>query len=105
MQYRLRTAGVQPVYVEDALVWHYVPTDRCTVEWLRHRARRMGASRGHQRRQTGGIKLSSVAYVTLHFLRALAVRLANAGKAPEKRLASELDLIHHAANLREYFKG
>ena len=40
MQARLRRDGVKSVYVPDAMVWHYVPADRCSPEWAIARAYR-----------------------------------------------------------------
>ena len=105
MQWRLRKVGVRPVYVKDALIWHYVPKERCTVEWLRNRAQRMGSSRGHLRRHTGGIRLKSIGYVTFHFARAVLHHFRQIRKPIEHRLESELDLIEQTANLKSYFRG
>lgn len=33
MQERLLAAGVVGRYLPDALVWHYVPRERCSPEW------------------------------------------------------------------------
>lgn len=37
MQQRLLHSQVRGQYVSQALVWHYVPTSRCSVEWSIHR--------------------------------------------------------------------
>ena len=37
MQLRLKRHGAQAHFVEDARVWHYVPVERCTVDWALHR--------------------------------------------------------------------
>ncbi len=44
MQRRLRALGVRPVYVPDALVWHWVPAERCTPRWALRRAYRAGVA-------------------------------------------------------------
>lgn len=44
MQQRLLKRGARPVHVVRAVVWHHVPRDRCTPEWLFQRARREGRS-------------------------------------------------------------
>jgi GT2 family glycosyltransferase len=46
MQERLRRAGVRPVRVPEAVVWHWVPRDRCQPEWIVQRRRRSGVSVG-----------------------------------------------------------
>ncbi len=105
MQWRLREQGARAVYVEQALVWHYVPEERCSVEWVCNRAHRLGTSRGHLRRRTGGIRFKSIGYVTFHYLRAVTRRLSKVGKPVEQRLASEVDLIEQTANFKGYFGG
>ena len=42
MQARLRKAGVRPVYVPAARVWHYVPAERSSPAWAEARAYRHG---------------------------------------------------------------
>lgn len=44
MQKRLRSTGLRPVYLPDAVVWHYVPAARCSPDWALQRARKMAAS-------------------------------------------------------------
>lgn len=44
MQQRLRHAGLEPRYLHDAVVWHYVPADRCSPDWIVDRARKMAVS-------------------------------------------------------------
>jgi len=41
LQIRLRAKGVKPQYIELAKVWHYVPSSRCSAEWLLDRAARV----------------------------------------------------------------
>ncbi len=37
MQQRLLKIGVRPEFVPGALVWHYIPSVRCSPEWFIHR--------------------------------------------------------------------
>ena len=46
MQRRLVTAGLKAVYVPQALVYHWVPRDRCSPEWALERAYRNGIRSG-----------------------------------------------------------
>ena len=46
MQWRLRGAGVAGRYVEDALVWHWIPAERCSVAWSLSRSRQHALSTG-----------------------------------------------------------
>lgn len=48
MQWRLKESGLTPMYVPGALVWHYVPQERCSPEWLLKRAYRIGTSMGRK---------------------------------------------------------
>jgi len=42
MQKRLLKSGAEQVFVPEAKVWHYVPTERCNPRWLLRRYYRMG---------------------------------------------------------------
>jgi len=46
MQRQLIRKGVQSVYVPEAIVWHYVPAERCSPKWAAVRAYRSGISKG-----------------------------------------------------------
>jgi hypothetical protein len=48
MQDRLVRRGGKGGYLPKALVWHFVPIDRCSDEWVIQRARQMGIARGIQ---------------------------------------------------------
>ncbi len=50
MQRRMHAAGMSGELVPDAFVNHYVPRDRCSIDWTVERARRNGISRGLARR-------------------------------------------------------
>jgi glycosyltransferase involved in cell wall biosynthesis len=49
LQRRMIGRGVQEVYVAEARVWHYVPRERCSAEWLLDRNFRHGLAKGWQR--------------------------------------------------------
>lgn len=46
MQVRLERQGAAKVKVPQALVWHYVPEERCSPEWAVDRQYKMGAASG-----------------------------------------------------------
>lgn len=46
MQRRMVAAGMERRYVPEARVWHWVPRDRCSVEWTLRRTHRNGLSEG-----------------------------------------------------------
>ncbi len=60
MQRRMHAAGMHGQLVEDAWVYHYVPRNRCSIDWTVERARRNGVSRGiaHQTRPRMDVALS-----------------------------------------------
>lgn len=46
LQNKLFHNGLTPVYVKDAIVWHYVPRERCSYSWALKRAFREGVTSG-----------------------------------------------------------
>lgn len=46
MQKQLLKIGVRSLYVPEAMVWHYVPAERCSPQWILKRAYREGVARG-----------------------------------------------------------
>jgi GT2 family glycosyltransferase len=46
MQVRLVKKGLKTVYVPEARVWHYVPVDRCSPQWVISRSYRHGLQEG-----------------------------------------------------------
>ena len=57
MHRRLDEAGFSRCDVPDAMVWHYVPRERCTTRWLFHRKYRDGITAGLEE-SPGGLSLS-----------------------------------------------
>jgi glycosyltransferase involved in cell wall biosynthesis len=53
MQMRLLACGMQGRYLPDAWVWHYVPAERCSLEWALDRAYRHGVSAGLEGTEAG----------------------------------------------------
>lgn len=64
MQRRMRAAGMTAQLVPDAHVFHFVPANRCSIDWAVHRARRNGISRGvaYRNRSVPEIALSLWGY-------------------------------------------
>jgi GT2 family glycosyltransferase len=46
LQERLLRRGIRGVYVPDAMVWHYVPAERCSPRWTLQRAYQQGIEIG-----------------------------------------------------------
>lgn len=53
MQDRLLAADHEPRYVPEARVWHWVPPERCSVEWALHRRYRSTVNQGVQAARKG----------------------------------------------------
>ncbi|GGG80124.1 hypothetical protein GCM10007415_10630 [Parapedobacter pyrenivorans] len=53
MQDRLRKLNLKPVLIEENLVWHYVPLEKCTIEWAMQRAERTGLERFRRKKGRG----------------------------------------------------
>jgi glycosyltransferase involved in cell wall biosynthesis len=50
LQKKLLQRGMKPVYLPQALVYHWVPHSRCSPQWALHRAYRMGVTEGMEQR-------------------------------------------------------
>lgn len=48
LQSRLMGAGCEPVYVAEALVWHFVPETRCSRDWTMDRMFKNGIEHGQR---------------------------------------------------------
>ena len=105
MQWRLRLQGARAVYVEQALVWHYVPKNRCSPEWLLERATKIGKSRGRRRRAEGGMRLKSLLAISGQYAQALAKHLATLNRTPEERFVSRVALLERSANIKGFFQS
>lgn len=57
--------GTKGVYLPAALVWHYVPADRCSTAWTLERHRRMGLLVGHKLADASAAKRFKRAAVAL----------------------------------------
>ena len=53
MQLRLLKRGLRAINVPQAMVWHYVPKDRCSVEWALKRAYQNGIQAGIEQSSVG----------------------------------------------------
>jgi hypothetical protein len=47
MQVLLQESGITARYIEGAVVWHYVPSSRCSVRWSLDRKFRNAIRAGH----------------------------------------------------------
>jgi len=54
LQKRMLARGVKGRYLPDAVVWHYIPADRCSKEWTLERNRKFGLLTGRRLAMAGG---------------------------------------------------
>lgn len=80
MQAMLITAGIKPIFVPEAMVWHFVPKERCSPKWSLKRAYQTAKAAGlrsndHSRRIWGypGWTIKRAALLSI---RALALSLS-----------------------------
>lgn len=99
MQQRLLKRGARPVHVVRAVVWHHVPQDRCTPEWLLQRALREGQA--HAQMEAGDRPLGGVARACVS-IASNAARLVSATvqRDQQKRIRALAALYFRAGFLR-----
>ena len=57
----LRSIGVQPLYIDGALVWHYVPRERCSLRWALGRTYQVGLMAGQRADRTPALRRAYLA--------------------------------------------
>lgn len=101
IQFKLRKAGIRPVYVPDAKVWHYVPAERCSLEWTLNREYRNSVSYGmlHNayRPSVAGYPLGELRNLVLNGLRMLP---AQCSRDQQSRFAAKHRLLATVGYLR-----
>lgn len=53
MQDRLSAAGLQAVFIPEAIVWHYVPREKSNLHFARHRSKQFGIRKGIELKNKG----------------------------------------------------
>lgn len=79
MQAALTGRGCETVYVRDAIVWHYVPQDRCSTDWALQREFRNAIYKGFEMQAKG--RAHHFAGVPIHLMLRAVIQSANALKA------------------------
>jgi GT2 family glycosyltransferase len=107
MQLRLVAAGVQPRYVKGAVVWHYVPRDRCSPEWALHRVYRDGYTNGMLLGRKTGPSRTRWVVGAMTLLGRLPgawfrARAARCTRDEERRFALRKPLSHGMGRIRGY---
>ena len=55
LQIRLINEGFKALYLPEALIWHYVPSNSCNLQWLKKRYYRIGLTEGELLNADGNI--------------------------------------------------
>lgn len=102
MQRRLLEGGWRGVYLPEAVVWHYVPQDRCSRTWALRRAFRNGVSEGLYAQPEPGPRLGGVPRWMVRTALTKAVRAIGAqfGRSPQARFAAVRDLLLFTGKLK-----
>lgn len=65
LQKRMLSRGVKGRYLPDAVVWHYIPAERCSKEWTLERNRKFGLLTGRRLARSGGFSRRAKAATAL----------------------------------------
>lgn len=101
MQRCLRRAGAQGIFLPDARIWHYVPTDRCTAEWAldrRFRVRYASVLVRADRPRFGAVPLWLWRQYGWHLLQSLVCRPL----PPARRIARQMLLAEDRGTIHGY---
>ena len=103
MQRRLHERGMRSRLIEDARVWHYVPTDRCSPSWAIARSHRNGLARGltHRTRHAGRVAANHTLNAFRYTAGAAMAATAAALGGPRLRFQAE----YHRRKAAGYFEG
>lgn len=101
MQRRLRSGGMRPLYVPEALVWHYVPRERSSQEWVVDRAYRSGVAVGLEARAGQLSLLGCPAWVLGRFAKGAIRRIiAIADPSSRRRLEARTRWSYNVGIIR-----
>lgn len=106
MQTRLRESGVRSVRVPEAVVWHWVPRDRCSPKWILRRKYRSGISEGIRLRMARRFGVATPVVPWMKLIRAVqfnASRWIRGGRAG--RLAAHAQISYHLGVLAGFRGG
>src|SRR5690625_2318060 len=100
MQRRLRRASISAVDVAGAMVWHYVPANRCSPQWTITRTYQTGLHRGVQVSSGEGTRMTRTGMKAIP-RGAFRYLVAAAGRQQARRLEAKADLAFWIG----YFRG
>ncbi|MEQ8847649.1 glycosyltransferase [Botrimarina sp.] len=102
LQAQLHARGLKSQLVRDAVVWHFVPAERCDARWAVNRAHRHGAERGLKTHHRGGARV--IANHALNAARFTVGRVGCSLAGPADGSAS-LFFAYERARAEGYFAG
>ena len=106
LQRRMLAAGLHAIYLPDAMVWHFVPRERCSLKWTLDRLTREFQARARYWDHPGdgpalaGVPLWLVKQLLLSGSRVLAARMA--GTSWPDRIDREVQFREDVGRLRGY---
>lgn len=102
MQIRLEDIGIKKVFVPDAKIWHYVPRDRCSEEFVLNRAYRDGLSHGARRAHTAFTLLGLEPWMYVEYLYRSVKLLVKMALGRRIRFDGYRHLIFHRGLMHGY---
>lgn len=71
MQDRMSAAGLQAVFIPEAIVWHYVPKEKSDLQFARHRSKQFGIRKGIELKNKGGGIITVVMKALPYFVKTI----------------------------------
>jgi len=106
IQRRLVDAGLKPVYLDFAMVYHWVPHDRCSPKWVLRRAFNLGRLEGRRKDLSGPMLLGRPRWM----YREAGVRMwrwvcSRFARNPEQRFQAAYELLFFLGWMLEAKQG
>ncbi len=108
IQRELLTQGCTGLYLHDAVVWHYVPKDRCSAEWMLKRSYRHGLTEASQislQNYDGKLLFNIPRWILVRFLISLSECWIHHPFADEKTRFKYRNTYSIAKGMLYYFLG
>jgi glycosyltransferase involved in cell wall biosynthesis len=102
MQKRLLEFGLSPMYVSDAMVWHFVPSNYITLRWLLKRKYEGGRGKGLRHAIYSKEKLIPFSIIIEVLLNILSL-LSFVYVSKEKRVSCLCNLITSVGKIRGFY--
>ncbi|PKO88942.1 MAG: hypothetical protein CVU18_05815 [Betaproteobacteria bacterium HGW-Betaproteobacteria-12] len=109
LQIRLMNNGLTGLFLPNALIWHYVPTDSCNLSWLKKRYYRMGLTEGALLKSTEniatifGMPRYAIRQIIINFFEISVTALSEPNN--QKRISALLERQRLAGLISSFLKG